>query len=154
MAIRSRNAVNLREPAMATKRKVKGKAKPKRKKMPVSKGAGKKTVKKAKTVRKKITKKAPPRPASRKKARAAKPAGNQRSIDRSSQGTAKSPGKAGIIRATYRRRNPLLQSSVSCGHAARARRHVACWRDNPRLGTHNRFHAEGRIAGGRSFARR
>lgn len=58
---------------MATKRKAKGKAKPKRKKMPVSKGARKKTVKKAKTVRKKVAKKAPLRPASRKKARPAKP---------------------------------------------------------------------------------
>src|SRR5215468_9732313 len=66
---------------MATKRKAKGKAKPKRKKMPVSKGARKRTVEKAKTVRKKITKQAPPRPTSRKKARAAKPAGKPR-IDR------------------------------------------------------------------------
>jgi hypothetical protein len=76
---------------MATRRKAKGKAKPKRKKMPVSKGARKKTVKKAKTVRKKIAKKAPPRPASRKKARAAKPAGKPRSIDRQARQAVRAP---------------------------------------------------------------
>jgi hypothetical protein len=91
VAIQSRNAVNVREAAMATKRKAKGTAKPKRKKMPVSKGARKKSVKKAKTVRKKIAKKAPPRPASRKKAKAAKPAGKPRPIDRQAPQAVKTP---------------------------------------------------------------
>lgn len=60
---------------MATRKKVKGKAKARRKKTPVSKGARKKSVKKVKTARKKAVKKAPLRPASRKKATPAKPAG-------------------------------------------------------------------------------
>ena len=76
---------------MATKRNAKGKAKPKRKKMPVSKAARKKTVKKAKTVRKKIAKKAPLRPALRKKAGAAKPAGKPRPIDRQAPEAIKAP---------------------------------------------------------------
>ena len=61
---------------MATRKKVKGKAKARRKKTPVSKGARKKSVKKVKTSRNK----APLPPASRKKARPAKPAGKPRRI--------------------------------------------------------------------------
>ena len=61
---------------MAIRKKVKGKAKARRKKTPVSKGARKKSVKKVKTSRNK----APLPPASRKKARPAKPAGKPRRI--------------------------------------------------------------------------
>jgi len=57
---------------MAKRKKAKGKAKARRKKMPVSKGTRKKTAKR--TIRKKAAKKAPLRPASQKKARPAKPA--------------------------------------------------------------------------------
>jgi hypothetical protein len=58
---------------MATRKKAKGKAKARRKKMPVSKGTRTKTIKKVRTIRKKVAKKAPLRPASRKQARPAKP---------------------------------------------------------------------------------
>ena len=58
---------------MATRKKAKGKAKARRKKMPVSKGTRTKTIKKVRTIRKKVAKKAPLRPASRKQARLAKP---------------------------------------------------------------------------------
>ena len=57
---------------MATRKKAKGKAKPKRKKTPVSKAATRRkttTVRKTKTFRKKAAKKAPLRPASPQKAR-------------------------------------------------------------------------------------
>jgi hypothetical protein len=71
---------------MATRKKAKGKAKAKRKakrkKMPVSKGTRTKTVKRVRTIRKKVAKKAPLRPASRKQARPAKPAGKPRPITR------------------------------------------------------------------------
>ena len=59
---------------MAKRKKAKGKAKARLKKMPVSKGTRRKTVKKVKTIRKKAAKKAPLRPALRKKAGPAKPA--------------------------------------------------------------------------------
>jgi type IV secretory pathway VirB10-like protein len=72
-AIQSRNAVGVREAAMATRKKAKGKAKARRKKMPVSKGTRTKTIKKVRTTRKKVAKKTPLRPASRKQARPAKP---------------------------------------------------------------------------------
>jgi len=64
---------------MATRRKAKGKAKTgrknkaRRRKMPVSKGARRKPVKRVRTARKKVAEKAPLRPAPRKKARPAKP---------------------------------------------------------------------------------
>jgi hypothetical protein len=58
---------------MATRKKAKGKAKARRKKMPVSKGTRTKTIKKVRTTRKKVAKKTPLRPASRKQARPAKP---------------------------------------------------------------------------------
>jgi len=64
---------------MATRKKAKGKAKARRKKTPVSKGA-RRSVKKNRTPRKKVAKKTPLRPASLKKARPAKPAGKPRSI--------------------------------------------------------------------------
>ena len=57
---------------MATRKKAKGKAKPKRKKTPVTKAATRRkttTVRKTKTFRKKAAKKAPLRPASPQKAR-------------------------------------------------------------------------------------
>ena len=57
---------------MAKRKKAKGKAKTRRKKMPVSKGTHRKTAKR--TIRKKAAKKAPLRPALRKKAGPAKPA--------------------------------------------------------------------------------
>jgi hypothetical protein len=61
---------------MATRKKVKRKAKVKRKKTAVSKATRRKTVRKATTIRKKIAKKAPLRPASPGKARpSAKTAG-------------------------------------------------------------------------------
>ena len=59
---------------MAKRKKAKGKAKARRKKMPVSKGTRRTTVKRVRTIRKKAVKKAPLRPASRKKARPTKPA--------------------------------------------------------------------------------
>ena len=59
---------------MAKRKKAKGKAKARRKKMPVSKGTRRTTVKRVRTIRKKVAKKAPLRPASRKKVRPAKPA--------------------------------------------------------------------------------
>jgi len=71
---------------MATRKKVKGKAragrknKARRKKTPISKGARRKSVKKVRTSRKKAVKKAPLRSAPRKKARPAKPAGKPRPV--------------------------------------------------------------------------
>ncbi len=65
---------------MATRKKAKGKAKAKRKKTHVSKGARRKSVKKVRATRKKTAKKAPLRPVSRKKAKPAKPAGKPRPI--------------------------------------------------------------------------
>ena len=65
---------------MATRRKAKGKAKVRRKKMPAGKSTRRKAVKKATTIRKKTAKKAPLRPAPPKKARPAKPAGKPRPI--------------------------------------------------------------------------
>jgi len=59
---------------MAKRKKAKGKAKARRKKMPVSKGTRRTTVKRVRTIRKKAAKKAPLRPALRKKAGPAKPA--------------------------------------------------------------------------------
>ena len=59
---------------MAKRKKAKGKAKARRKKMPVSKGTRRTTVKRVRTMRKKAAKKAPLRPALRKKAGPAKPA--------------------------------------------------------------------------------
>ena len=65
---------------MAKRKKAKGKAKARRKKMPVSKGTRRTTVKRVRTMRKKAAKKAPLRPAPRKKATPAKPAGKPRPI--------------------------------------------------------------------------
>jgi len=71
---------------MATRKKVKGKAragrknKARRKKTAISKGARRKSVKKVRTSRKKAVKKAPLRSAPRKKARPAKPAGKPRPV--------------------------------------------------------------------------
>ena len=60
---------------MATRKKVKGKARAKRKKRPASKATRRRTVRKARTIRKKIAEKVPRRPASSKKPRpTAKPA--------------------------------------------------------------------------------
>jgi hypothetical protein len=67
---------------MATRKKAKGKAKARRKKMPLRKGTRTKAVKRARTIRKKVAKKAPLRPASRKQARSAKPAGKPRPVSR------------------------------------------------------------------------
>ena len=66
--------MSVREAAMAKTKKAKGKAKARRKKMPVSKGTRRTTVKRVRTIRKKVAKKAPLRPALRKKAGPAKPA--------------------------------------------------------------------------------
>ena len=62
-------AVGITEAAMATSKKVKGKAKVKRKKTAVGKTTRRKAARKATKIRKKIVKKAPLRPASSKKAR-------------------------------------------------------------------------------------
>ena len=152
-----------KEAAMTTTKK--GKAK--RKKILVSKATRRKTVGRIRTIRKKVAKKTPLRPAARKKARPAKTAGKARSIggpaleavrpspsrpatpvssERNTAGRAVAESPCtGFVRATCWHRSPLLQPSFSCGHAARTWCYTASWRCNPHLGTHNRFHPEGRI---------
>src|SRR5262249_61565290 len=54
----------------------------------------------------------------------------------SDQAAAESSGNADFVRATHRRRNPLLQPPFGRRHAARTRCHAARWRGDSHLGTH------------------
>jgi hypothetical protein len=129
--------VSVPEAAMATRRKAKGKAGGKRKKAPVTKLATRrKAARKAKTTSKKTAKKVSPRSASTKKTKANREDHFQAGAAIRFAGTA------------YRRRDPLLQPSVSRDHAARARYYTAGRRPNPHSRTHHRLHPEGRLAGG------
>ena len=88
---------------MATRKKVKGKARAKRKKRPASKATRRRTVRKARTIRKKIAEKAPRRPASSNKPRpTAKPAAKPAPISEPAEAVRPQPSPAQPVSSEQR----------------------------------------------------